>query len=265
MRAVMIGLLAGSCQPAALAAEYTQGLTGSTDDADFLDGDTTVTESGGEVKYNFSKDATFRLNKTQNAFGLQLDKDAKVTLIGKNLTFDTTVTGKGNSDSTGIHVLEGSTLTINSNVSIEAHNRAGNFSNGINIDKAGTGVGVKTTVTINGNLTMRNADTANPWGVTSWNIHGGYGPGGSASGDAPNYTGARWQPTGIRLATGHGSVFTVNGDVDLAVKGSGVTTDPYYSDASIADKELSIVNLNNGNIRIDTPESSDETYYALAN
>ena len=261
----MIGLLAGSCQPAALATEYTEGLTGSVDDAAWLGSAATVTEWFGEVKYDFSRDATFRLNQKQNAFGLQLDKDAKVTLIGKNLTFDTTVTGKGNSDSTGIHVLEGSTLTINSNVSIEAHNRAGNFSNGINIDKAGTGEGVKTTVTINGNLTMRNADTANPWGVTSWNIHGGYGPGGSAAGDAPNYTGARWQPTGIRLATGHGSVFTVNGDVDLAVKGTAVTTDPYYSDASIADKNLSVVNLNNGNIRIDTPESNDETYYALAN
>ena len=264
INAVMIGLFTAACQPSAMAADYTQGLTGSEDDADFLGDDVSVSEADGGVKYDFSKDAIFRLNKKQNAFGIQLDKDAKATVNGKNLTFDTTVTGKGNSDSTGIHVLEGSTLTINGNVNIQAHNRAGNFSNGINIDKAGTGEGTKTTVTINGNLAMRNADTGNPWGVSSWNIHGGYGPGGSAAGDAPNYTGARWQPTGIRLATGHGSVFTVNGDVDLAVKGTAVTTDPYYADANIADKKLSIVNLNNGNIRIDTPESGDETYYALA-
>ena len=236
MRAVMIGLLAGSCQPAALAAEYTEGLTGSVDDADWLDSDATVTESGGEVKYDFSKDATFRLNKKQNAFGISNNEGAKVKINGKNLSFLSTATGRGNSSSTGIYILEASDVTINSNLNIEAHNTKGNFSNGINVGKAGVKEGAKTMVTINGNVTMRNSDVNNPWGVTSWNIHGGYGPGGSAGADAPNYTGARWQPTGIRLGTGHGSVFTVNGDVDLAVKGYGVTTDHYYSDASIADK-----------------------------
>lgn len=112
---------------------------------------------------------------------------------------------------------------------------------------------------------MRSEDSENPWAVSSANMYGGYGPGGSASQDAPNYTGARWAPADIKLGTGFGSSLTITGDVDLAVKGSAVVTDPYYADSSIDDKDLAVINMNGGNITIETPESDKDTYYALAN
>lgn len=47
---------------------------------------------------------------------------------------------------------------------------------------------------------MRKADGS--WGITSNNIHGNYGPGGAVEDQAPDYTGARWAPSGIRLNMG---------------------------------------------------------------
>ena len=69
----------------------------------------------------------------------------------------------------------------------------------------------------NGNVTMKDASYAGGWGITAENIHGGY----------PVYRGARWQPSGIRAGL-CGDVI-VNGDLDLAVYGSGLVTDPYYT------------------------------------
>lgn len=73
------------------------------------------------------------------------------------------------------------------------------------------------------------------------------------------------EPAGIDLQMVGGSIIDIKGDVDLAVAGTVIRVDPYYSKTSIADYDLATVNLNGGTSNIETPESTDETYYALAN
>ena len=105
----------------------------------------------------------------------------------------------------------------------------------------------------NGNVTMKDASYAGGWGITAENIHGGY----------PVYRGARWQPSGIRAGL-CGDVI-VNGDLDLAVYGSGLVTDPYYTlKDGTPEVNGSTINVN-GNVKIVTPELATEAFYAVAN
>lgn len=121
---------------------------------------------------------------------------------------------------------------------------------------------------------MRKDDAENPWGIITKNVHGNIGPGGATSmgGDA-NYTGARWQPAGISVDYTRGDV-TVNGNVDLAVRGTAVRTDAYQADGDVPAYDLGTISLLGNSIRIDTPYREEnfvegfgkfiEPYYALA-
>ena len=121
---------------------------------------------------------------------------------------------------------------------------------------------------------MRKDDAENPWGIITKNVHGNIGPGGATSmgGDA-NYTGARWQPAGISVDYTRGDV-TVNGNVDLAVRGTAVRTDVYQADGDVPAYDLGTISLLGNSIRIDTPYREEnfvegfgkfiEPYYALA-
>ena len=121
---------------------------------------------------------------------------------------------------------------------------------------------------------MRKDDAENPWGIITKNVHGNVGPGGATSmgGDA-NYTGARWQPAGISVDYTRGDV-TVNGNVDLAVRGTAVRTDVYQADGDVPAYDLGTISLLGNSIRIDTPYREEnfvegfgkfiEPYYALA-
>ncbi|MGM9528449.1 MAG: autotransporter domain-containing protein [Phascolarctobacterium sp.] len=107
--------------------------------------------------------------------------------------------------------------------------------------------------TFNGNITMKDAGYSGGWGITADNIHGGYSV----------YRGARWQPAGIRA--GLCADVTVNGDFDIAVYGSGLVTDPYYT-LKDGTPEVNDATINvNGNVKIVTPELSNEAFYAIAN
>ena len=107
--------------------------------------------------------------------------------------------------------------------------------------------------TFNGNITMKDAGYSGGWGITADNIHGGYSV----------YRGARWQPAGIRA--GLCADVTVNGDLDMAVYGSGLVTDPYYTlKDGTPEVDNSTINVN-GNVKIVTPELSNEAFYAIAN
>ena len=121
---------------------------------------------------------------------------------------------------------------------------------------------------------MRKDNAEKPWGIITGNVHGNVGPGGATSmgGDA-NYTGARWQPAGISVDYTRGDI-TVNGDVDLAVRGTAVKTDAYDADGDVASYDLATISLLGNSIRIDTPYREEnyvegfgkfiEPYYALA-
>ena len=127
---------------------------------------------------------------------------------------------------------------------------------------------------INGNVKMRKDDAENPWGIITKNVHGNVGPGGATSmGGDENYTGARWQPAGISVDYTRGDV-TVNGNVDLAVRGTAVRTDVYQADGDVPAYDLGTISLLGNSIRIDTPYREEnfvegfgkfiEPYYALA-
>ena len=121
---------------------------------------------------------------------------------------------------------------------------------------------------------MRKDDAENPWGIITKNVHGNVGPGGSTSmgGDA-NYTGARWQPAGISVDYSCGDI-TINGDVDIAVRGTAVRTDVYQGYEGVAPYDLGTISLVGNSTKIITPYREKnfvegfgefiEPYYALA-
>ena len=107
-------------------------------------------------------------------------------------------------------------------------------------------------LTFDGNVTMRNKDVEGGWAITGSTIHGGYA----------NYKGARWQPNAVRA--GLLGDITFNGALDIAVKGSGIVTDPYYVAKNVDQYGTATINVN-GNVNIDTPHEYTEAYYSVAN
>ena len=124
-------------------------------------------------------------------------------------------------------------------------------------------------------LKMRKDDTDNPWGVETKNVHGNYGPGGYVTNDALEYTGARWQPTGLYVNETGGHM-VVNGDVDIAVRGTAVITNTYNGNGEedATPDELSSISLLGDHTKIITPFQEEafvegvgkfiEPYYSLA-
>ena len=144
----------------------------------------------------------------------------------------------------------------NQNINITVHS-SDYSAQGINVGYGSPSAGKKGTnrfvSVFNGNITMKDAGYSGGWGITADNIHGGYSV----------YRGARWQPSGIRA--GLCADVTVNGDLDIAVYGSGLVTDPYYTlKDGTPEVDNSTINVN-GNVKIVTPELSNEAFYAIAN
>ena len=283
--AVTAGLMSGMYIPGVFAAEYNRNDTGisvdfkGTSDADWLGSDIVSVDKDGEqinVKYSFDGDNSFNITGTTDATAISIIDDPNVVIDVANggtlkLNSSASVSGS-NASAAGLSIAVeevGANVTVNGNLDIAAHSNSA-FASGISMGISGTGEGGEAHLTINGDVTMRNKDNPDsPWGVTAKNIHGGLGPDGWAGDDGfggADYTGARWAPGGISLGSGHGSTIDINGNVDLAVAGSAVVTNNYYADEKITDnRKLGIINLNGGNVTIDTPESTTETYYALAN
>ena len=154
----------------------------------------------------------------------------------------------------GVIVPEMNNAIINSNLDIDVESDYA--AAGLDLDK-GIGEGNQQSITVNGDVKMRRSDPKDPWAIRTNNVHGNYGPGGAVSG-ADNYTGARWQPSGISASAANDSFITVNGNVDLAVRGTAVKTDPFYNDSVT-------LTLKGGNVTIDTPKDKTESFYSVAN
>lgn len=116
-------------------------------------------------------------------------------------------------------------------------------------DKDGT---QRASLVVNGNVTMRDKAVEGEWGITAKNLHGGYS----------EYTSNRWEPVAIKA--GLAGDITINGNVDIAVKGTGLATDPYYTALNVDDYGLSKITLN-GNVNIETPEDFKDAFYSIAN
>ena len=255
-----------------LAADYTTGLTGAyRADNKLVRGDgSSVKQSGNSTIYDFGgRNQSFSVTNADAVSFSATGKSFIVNNIGANeskgtITLrsqNTIPNGLGNAS--GLNIGSGNT-TINSNLVIETS--ADYLTDGIQVGQNGT-------LTINGSVKMRKDDTDSPWGVVTNNVHGNYGPGGYVTNDALEYTGARWQPTGLYVSESRGHM-VVNGDVDIAVRGTAVITNTYNGAGDVTPDELSSISLLGDHTKIITPFQEEafvegfgkfiEPYYSLA-
>ena len=253
------------------AADYSKPLIGTLKkDSEILTPDgNTVTENDGKLIYDFQgKDHTFTIT---NKDGITARKDSVYNNVGADGSYGTLHIYQTNDKSNAWAGVNGftankGTIIVNSNLDITATSEYASV---------GIAVANKGNLIINGNVKMRTDNAEKPWGIITDNVHGNIGPGGSAPsmGGDEKYTGARWQPAGISVDYTRGDV-TVNGDVDIAVRGTAVKTDAYDADGDVASYDLATISLLGKSIRIDTPYREEnyvegfgkfiEPYYALA-
>ena len=255
-----------------LAADYTTGLTGAyRADNKLVKGDgSSVKRSGNSTIYDFGgRDQSFSVTNADAVSFSASGQSFIVNNIGANgskgtITLrsqNTIPNGLGNAS--GLNIGSGNT-TINSNLVVETS--ADYLTDGIQVGQNGT-------LTINGSVKMRKDDADSPWGVVTNNVHGNYGPGGYVINDALEYTGARWQPTGLYVSESRGHM-VVNGDVDIAVRGTAVITNTYNGAGDVTPDELSSISLLGDHTKIITPFQEEafvegfgkfiEPYYSLA-
>lgn len=256
------------------AAEYTKGLTGNAEsDMAIIGGDgNTVVQNGNTVTYDFQgKDHTFTV-KNKDAIMTDRDNDGydyvlnNVDSDGNKGTLHLYQTNTRKNDFAGVTGLAagGGKVVVNSNLDITAYSAYASV---------GVGAAGGTDLTINGNVKMRKDDPNSPWGIITKNVHGNIGPGGVTSMDPTdvNYTGARWQPSAFSVG-GYDASITVNGNVDVAVRGTAVQTNTYSkTDDKMLGCKLSTISLLGDSIKIETPSdernedgSFKEAYYAMA-
>ena len=252
------------------AADYSKPLIGTLKkDSEILSPDgNTVTENDGKLIYDFQgKDHTFTIT---NKDGITARKDSVYNNVGADGSYGTIHINQTNTKRNAYVGVNGfiankGTVIVNSNLDITAVSE---------YSSVGIAAANKGNLIINGNVKMRKDDAEKPWGIITKNVHGNVGPGGATSmGGDENYTGARWQPAGISVDYTRGDV-TVNGDVDLAVRGTAVRTDVYQADGDVPAYDLGTISLLGNSIRIDTPYREEnfvegfgkfiEPYYALA-
>lgn len=264
------------------AADYTDPLTGYVDDdLDIIgdDGNTVkLDQATNTITYDFQgQDHTFTV---KNDDGITASRGDKYSYIFNNVGADGS---KGT-----LHIYQsnnqhnpyagvngfiasggkvGGKVTVNSNLDITATS-----------DYASVGVTVANgaDLVINGNVKMRKDDPSNPWGIITKNVHGNVGPGGAVTMDNgydANYTGARWQPSAFSVGYTRGNI-TVNGDVDVAVRGTAVNVGAYDAAEGVHPYDLATVSLVGDSTRIITPYREKnsvegfgefiEPYYSLA-
>ncbi|WP_443685086.1 hypothetical protein [Phascolarctobacterium succinatutens] len=252
------------------AADYSKPLIGTLKkDSEILSPDgNTVTENDGKLIYDFQgKDHTFTIT---NKDGITARQDSVYNNVGADGSYSTLHIYQTNDKSNAWDGVNGflvnkGTVIVNSNLDITATSE---------YSSVGIAAANKGNLIINGNVKMRTDNAEKPWGIITDNVHGNVGPGGATSmGGDENYTGARWQPAGISVDYSRGDI-TVNGDVDIAVRGTAVRTDAYQADGDVASYDLATISLLGNSIRIDTPYREEnfvegfgkfiEPYYALA-
>ncbi len=252
------------------AADYSKPLIGTLKkDSEILSPDgNTVTENDGKLIYDFQgKDHTFTIT---NKDGITARKDSVYNNVGADGNYGTLHIYQTNDKPNAYYGVNGflankGTVIVNSNLDITATSE---------YSSVGIAAANKGNLIINGNVKMRTDNAEKPWGIITKNVHGNVGPGGATSmGGDENYTGARWQPAGISVDYTRGDV-TVNGNVDLAVRGTAVRTDVYQADGDVPAYDLGTISLLGNSIRIDTPYREEnfvegfgkfiEPYYALA-
>ena len=264
------------------AAEYTDPLTGYVDDDLDIFGDDGNTvkldKATNTIIYDFQgQDHTFTVENDDGITASQGDKYSyifnNVGADGSKGTLHIYQSNNQHNPYAGVNGFiasggkSGGKITVNSNLDITATS-----------DYASVGVAVANgaDLVINGNVKMRKDDPSNPWGIITKNVHGNVGPGGAVTMDNgydANYTGARWQPSAFSVGYTRGNI-TVNGDVDVAVRGTAVNVGAYNAAEGVHPYDLATVSLVGDSTRIITPYREKnsvegfgefiEPYYSLA-
>ena len=233
--AVTAGILAAGYVPQTFAASYSGNnntIWGMQDVDSKTFGSNMSVAADGSLVFDFGEAVTIENSNLASPKSLVKNGDVPGAVVIK-------------SDFTGImHSKDYSAMAI------QAGWLEGNFDEPV--DKRGS-------VTFDGNVTLRDKNVQGEWGVTSSDLHGGF----------LTYKGARWQPVGIRAGL-CGDVI-INGNLDMAVKGSALVTDPYYKaltttgSKEYADDLKTSTITTNGDVNIDTPEDDTEAFYSIAN
>ena len=233
--AVTAGILAAGYVPQTFAASYSGNnntIWGMQSEDSKTFGSNMSVAADGSLVFDFGEAVTFENSNVASPKSLVKNGNVPGAVVIK-------------SDFTGImHSKDYSAMAI------QAGWLEGNFDEAV--DKRGS-------VTFDGNVTLRDKNVKGEWGVTSGDLHGGF----------LTYKGARWQPVGIRAGL-CGDVI-INGNLDMAVKGSALVTDPYYKALKTTgskeyDDDLKTATITtNGDVNIDTPEDYTEAFYSIAN
>ena len=233
--AVTAGILAAGYVPQTFAASYSGNnntIWGMQDVDSKTFGSNMSVAADGSLVFDFGEAVTIENSNSASPKSLVKNGNVPGAVVIK-------------SDFTGImHSNDYSAMAI------QAGWLEGNFDEPV--DKRGS-------VTFDGNVTLRDKNVKGEWGVTSGDLHGGF----------LTYKGARWQPVGIRAGL-CGDVI-INGNLDMAVKGSALVTDPYYKaitttgSKEYADDLKTSTITTNGDVNIETPEDDTEAFYSIAN
>ena len=214
-----------------------------------------VSQIGGNSKdliYNFA-DKTVNITTGGSDWApIGMTPNVKAVINAKQLNLKTPEAGM--MGTYGIYLEDGDDITVNSDVNMTVNGGA-YMVDGIFMGHMGAAEAAKTKLTINGNVTMRGTGNDQSsddfWGIKGTGEDGGY----------PTYMGSRWAPEGIYLGKEGGSSITINGNVDMAVKGNGAVTDAYYKVAG--QNSLDNVLTLNGDVNIITPKSRERGFLAL--
>ena len=214
-----------------------------------------VSQIGGNSKnlaYNFAGKTVNITTGGSDWAPMGMTPNVKAVINAKQLNLKTPEAGM--MGTYGIYLEDGDDITINSDVNMTVNGGA-YMVDGIFMGHMGAAEAAKTKLTINGNVTMRGTGNDQSsddfWGIKGTGEDGGY----------PTYMGSRWAPEGIYLGKEGGSSITINGNVDMAVKGNGAVTDAYYKVAG--QNSLDNVLTLNGDVNIITPKSRERGFLAL--
>ncbi|MFQ9572425.1 MAG: hypothetical protein ACLRZN_09685, partial [Dialister invisus] len=214
-----------------------------------------VSQMGGNSKnlaYNFAGKTVNITTGGSDWAPIGMTPNVKAVINAKQLNLKTPEAGM--MGTYGIYLEDGDDITVNSDVNMTVNGGA-YMVDGIFMGHMGAAEAAKTKLTINGNVTMRGTGNDQSsddfWGFKGTGEDGGY----------PTYMGSRWAPEGIYLGKEGGSSITINGNVDMAVKGNGAVTDAYYKVAG--QNSLDNVLTLNGDVNIITPKSRERGFLAL--
>ena len=214
-----------------------------------------VSQIGGNSKnlaYNFAGKTVNITTGGSDWAPIGMTPNVKAVINAKQLNLKTPEAGM--MGTYGIYLEDGDDITVNSDVNMTVNSGA-YMVDGIFMGHMGAAEAAKTKLTINGNVTMRGTGNDQSsddfWGIKGTGEDGGY----------PTYMGSRWAPEGIYLGKEGGSSITINGNVDMAVKGNGAVTDAYYKVAG--QNSLDNVLTLNGDVNIITPKSRERGFLAL--